>query len=61
MRKNRYKYSNEMLQKLKSFKEVNEDNIKDIRVFAEGLLIYMKAETILGRSLRVERTDRKSE
>lgn len=49
MRKNRYKYSNEMLKKLKSFKEVNEDNIKDIKVFAEGLLIYIEAEMKLER------------
>ena len=54
MRKNRYKYSNEMLEKLKSFKEVNEETIKDIKVFANGLLIYIEAETILGRSLRVD-------
>lgn len=44
MKKNKYKYANEMLQKIKSFKEVNENNIDDIKTYMVGLLLYFEAE-----------------
>ena len=44
MKKNKYKYANEMLQKIKSFKEVNEKNIDDIKTYMVGLLLYFEAE-----------------